>query len=147
MPYIRLNGLAKQFGLNRVVDDFSLNIPKGAFVSLLGPSGCGKTTVLRMVAGFESPNAGSIVIDEKDVTGLKPNQRNVGMVFQAYALFPNLTVAQNVAFGLKVAGRPRREIEARVQEMLDLIGLPDLGARYPARSARSSVNSELPPSS
>lgn len=131
MPYIRLNGLAKQFGPNRVVDDFSLNIPKGAFVSLLGPSGCGKTTVLRMVAGFESPNAGSIVIDEKDVTGLKPNQRNVGMVFQAYALFPNLTVAQNVAFGLKVAGRPRREIEARVQEMLDLIGLPDLGARYP----------------
>ena len=131
MSYIRLNGLAKQFGPNRVVDDFSLDIPKGAFVSLLGPSGCGKTTVLRMLAGFESPNAGSIVIDDKDVTGLKPNQRNIGMVFQAYALFPNLTVAQNVAFGLKVAGRPRREIEARVKEMLELIGLPDLGLRYP----------------
>lgn len=131
MTYIRLNGLAKQFGPNRVVDDFSLSIPKGAFVSLLGPSGCGKTTVLRMLAGFETPNSGSIVIDGKDVTSLKPNQRNVGMVFQAYALFPNLTVAQNVAFGLKVAGQPRREITTRVKEMLDLIGLPDLGARFP----------------
>ena len=131
MSYIRLNGLAKQFGPNRVVDDFSLDIAKGAFVSLLGPSGCGKTTVLRMLAGFETPNAGSIVIDGRDVTALKPNQRNIGMVFQAYALFPNLTVAQNIAFGLKVAGRPRREIEARVKEMLDLIGLPDLGGRYP----------------
>jgi len=131
MSYICLNGLAKQFGPNRVVDDFSLDIPKGAFVSLLGPSGCGKTTVLRMLAGFETPNAGSIVIDGREVTALKPNQRNIGMVFQAYALFPNMTVAQNVAFGLKVAGRPGRETEVRVREMLDLIGLPDLGGRYP----------------
>jgi putative spermidine/putrescine transport system ATP-binding protein len=84
-----------------------------------------------MVAGFETPSAGRILIDGQDVTGLRPNQRNIGMVFQAYALFPNLTVAQNVGFGLKVAGTPRAEAEARVAEMLKLIGLPDLGDRYP----------------
>ena len=80
----------------------------GEFVSFLGPSGCGKTTVLRMVAGFEEPTAGTIVIGGKDVTRLKPNQRNIGMVFQSYALFPNMTVAQNIAFGLKVAQAPPR---------------------------------------
>ena len=131
MSFIQLNRLAKQFGQTKVVNDFSLAIPKGAFVSLLGPSGCGKTTVLRMLAGLESPSAGSIIIDGKDVTGLKANQRQIGMVFQAYALFPNLTVAQNVAFGLRVAKRPRAEIDKRVAEMLELIGLADLGGRYP----------------
>lgn len=131
MSFIQLNRLAKQFGSTKVVNDFSLSIPKGAFVSLLGPSGCGKTTVLRMLAGLETPSAGSIEIDGKDVTNLKANQRQIGMVFQAYALFPNLTVAQNVAFGLRVAKTPRAEIEKRVAEMLELIGLVDLGARYP----------------
>ena len=95
-----------------VVQDFDLAVERGEFVSFLGPSGCGKTTTLRMVAGFEAPTAGTIRIDGKDVTGLQPNQRNVGMVFQSYALFPNMTVAENVAFGLKVAeaagGRDRR---------------------------------------
>src|SRR5204863_4096322 len=95
------------------------------------PSGCGKTTVLRMVAGFEEPTWGTIVVAGKDITRLKPNQRNVGMVFQAYALFPNLTVAQNVAFGLKVAGVPKAESDARVAEMLKLIKLPEFGSRYP----------------
>ncbi len=131
MSFIQLNSLAKQFGPTKVVNDFSLSIPKGAFISLLGPSGCGKTTVLRMLAGLETPSAGSVVIDGKDVTGLKANQRQIGMVFQSYALFPNLTVAQNVAFGLRVAGKPRAEIDKRVAEMLELIGLPDLGSRYP----------------
>ena len=131
MSFIQLKSLAKQFGATKVVNDFSLSIPKGAFVSLLGPSGCGKTTVLRMLAGLEAPTSGSVVIDGKDVTGLKANQRQIGMVFQAYALFPNLTVAQNVAFGLRVAGKPRAEIDKRVAEMLELIGLPDLGSRYP----------------
>jgi putative spermidine/putrescine transport system ATP-binding protein len=106
-------------------------IEKGEFVSLLGPSGCGKTTVLRMVAGFETPSTGSIRIDGRDVVDLRPNRRNIGMVFQAYALFPNLTVAQNVGFGLKVAGANRAETNARVEEMLALIGLSDLGPRYP----------------
>ena len=131
MSFIQLDRLAKQFGPTKVVNDFSLSIPQGAFVSLLGPSGCGKTTVLRMLAGLETPTAGNIIIDGKDVTSLKANQRQIGMVFQAYALFPNLTVAQNVAFGLRVANRPRAEIDKRVVEMLELIGLPDLGARYP----------------
>ncbi len=131
MAYLDLANLEKVFGTNRVVKGFDLGIDKGEFVSLLGPSGCGKTTVLRMVAGFESPTSGAIRIDGQDVTRLRPNQRNIGMVFQAYALFPNLTVAQNVGFGLRIAGVARAEAEARVAEMLALIGLPDLGGRYP----------------
>ena len=113
------------------MQDFNLDVGKGEFVSFLGPSGCGKTTVLRMVAGFEDPTAGNIVVSGKDITRLKPNQRNVGMVFQAYALFPNLTVAQNIGFGLKVAGMPKADSDKRVAEMLDLIKLPEFGDRYP----------------
>jgi putative spermidine/putrescine transport system ATP-binding protein len=131
MAFLEIEHLEKSFGPTRVVKDFNLNIDKGEFVSLLGPSGCGKTTVLRMVAGFETPTTGSIRIDGKDVVSLKPNQRNIGMMFQAYALFPNLTVAQNVAFGLKVAGVDKVETGQRVDEMLGLIGLPELGNRYP----------------
>ena len=131
MAYLDITHLEKAFGPNRVVKDFTLGIDKGEFVSLLGPSGCGKTTVLRMVAGFETPSSGTITIDGQDVTALRPNQRNIGMVFQAYALFPNLTVAQNVAFGLKVAGVSSAEQQARVTEMLSLIGLPDKGPSYP----------------
>ncbi len=131
MAFLEISHLEKSFGANRVVKDFSLDIEQGEFVSLLGPSGCGKTTVLRMVAGFETPSTGSIRIDGQDVVDLRPNQRNIGMVFQAYALFPNLTVAQNVAFGMKVKGVPRSESDARVTEMLRLIGLSDLGARFP----------------
>ena len=131
MAFLDLTNLEKTFGANRVVKDFSLGIEKGEFISLLGPSGCGKTTVLRMVAGFETPTSGAIRIDGQDVTGQRPNQRNIGMMFQAYALFPNMTVADNVAFGLKVKGVPREEREARVTEMLRLIGLPDLGSRFP----------------
>jgi putative spermidine/putrescine transport system ATP-binding protein len=131
MSFLDLSHLVKTFGANRVVKDFSLGIDQGEFVSLLGPSGCGKTTVLRMVAGFEVPTSGSIVIDGQEVTGLKANARNIGMVFQAYALFPNLTVAENVAFGLKVKGVARAERMTRVEEMLRLIGLPELGNRFP----------------
>src|SRR3569832_933212 len=108
-----------------------LRIEQGEFISLLGPSGGGKTTVLRMVAGFESPTSGRVIIDGKDVTALRPTQRNVGMVFQAYALFPNMTVADNVAFGLKVATRPDAEIKARVAEMLEMVKLPHLADRFP----------------
>jgi putative spermidine/putrescine transport system ATP-binding protein len=131
--FLSIKNVSKAFGAVTVVDDFNLDIAPGELVSFLGPSGCGKTTVLRMVAGFEEPSAGQIVIGDKDVTRLKPNQRNVGMVFQAYALFPNLTVAQNVAFGLRIAGMPRAESARRVAEMLDLIKLPvaEFGDRYP----------------
>ena len=131
MAFLELDSLEKFYGPTQVVKKFSLAVEKGEFVSFLGPSGCGKTTTLRMVAGFETPTSGSIRIDGKDVVNLRPNQRNIGMVFQSYALFPNLTVAQNVGFGMKVAGKPRAEIDARVAEMLGIIGLPDLGARYP----------------
>jgi putative spermidine/putrescine transport system ATP-binding protein len=131
MSFLQIRNLDKSFGATRVVKDFSLPVEKGEFVSLLGPSGCGKTTVLRMIAGFETPSGGAIVIGGRDVVGLRPNQRNIGMVFQSYALFPNLTVAENVAFGLKVKGLPRAERDARVAEMLRLIGLDDFGARYP----------------
>ncbi|MBT9371076.1 ABC transporter ATP-binding protein [Rhizobium sp. CSW-27] len=131
MSFLTLSHLQKSFGATKVVHDFNMAIDKGEFISFLGPSGCGKTTVLRMIAGFELPSGGSIVIDGKDQTRLKPNQRNIGMVFQAYALFPNMNVFDNVAFGLKVAGKPKNEIEARVKEMLKLIHLEHLADRYP----------------
>jgi putative spermidine/putrescine transport system ATP-binding protein len=131
MAFLDLEHLEKSFGSTRVVKDFNLGIEKGEFVSFLGPSGCGKTTVLRIVAGFEAPTAGTIRIDGKDVTGIKPAARSIGMVFQAYALFPNLTVAQNVGFGLRVKRMPKAEINARVDEMLSIIGLGEFGGRYP----------------
>ena len=129
--FLSIRSVRKSFGATTVVQDFNLDVAPGEFISFLGPSGCGKTTVLRMVAGFETPTSGAIVVAAKDVTRLRPNQRNIGMVFQAYALFPNLTVAQNVGFGLKVAGMGRADIDARVKEMLALIKLPEFGDRYP----------------
>ena len=131
MAFLEIEHLEKSFGPNKVVKNFNLKIEKGEFISLLGPSGCGKTTVLRMVAGFETPTSGNISIDGQDVTRQRTNQRAIGMMFQAYALFPNMTVADNVAFGLKVKGVPRAQREARVTEMLQLIGLPDLATRFP----------------
>jgi putative spermidine/putrescine transport system ATP-binding protein len=129
--FLAIEGVTKSFGPVKVVRGADIAIGKGEFVSFLGPSGCGKTTILRMVAGFETPTTGRIVIDGKDVTRLRPNQRQIGMVFQSYALFPNLTVAGNIGFGLRVAGRPKAEIAARVAEMLKLIGLPELADRFP----------------
>jgi putative spermidine/putrescine transport system ATP-binding protein len=131
MAFLEIEGVRKSFGQHNVVQNVDLAIQRGEFVSFLGPSGCGKTTTLRMVAGFEQPTVGTIRIAEKDVTQLRPNQRNVGMVFQSYALFPNMTVAENVGFGLKVANRPSAEITGRVEEMLKLIKLPQLAGRYP----------------
>jgi putative spermidine/putrescine transport system ATP-binding protein len=131
MAYLALRNLEKSFGATRVVERFDLGVEKGEFVSLLGPSGCGKTTVLRMIAGFETPSAGAIEIEGKNVVATPTRARNVGMVFQAYALFPNLTVAQNVGFGLKIAGAPKDEVATRVAEMLTMIGLADLSARWP----------------
>ncbi len=131
MAFLDIHRLQKSFGAHHVVKDFTLGIEKGEFVSFLGPSGCGKTTVLRMVAGFETPTSGAIRIGGCDVTGLPANRRKIGMVFQAYALFPNLTVAENIGFGLKVAGEGKAAIAGRVGEMLELIGLTQLGSRYP----------------
>ena len=131
MTFLQLAGVQKFYGANAVVKGFDLDVTRGEFVTFLGPSGCGKTTTLRMVAGFETPSAGEIRIDGRDITGLRPSKRNIGMVFQAYALFPNMSVADNVGFGLKVAGRAAPEIKSRVDEMLEMIKLPHLRERYP----------------
>ena len=131
MAFLNLKNIYKIFGGTTAVDNFNLEISKGEFVSFLGPSGCGKTTTLRMVAGFETPSSGEIDINGQSITNIPPNRRNIGMVFQSYALFPNLTVADNIGFGLKVAHRPQDEIKQRVTEMLSLIHLQEFGGRYP----------------
>ena len=132
MAYLEINNVNKSFSKDTVaVQDFNLQVEAGELVSFLGPSGCGKTTTLRMVAGFETPTTGRIVINGKEVTDVPPNLRNVGMVFQAYALFPNMTVAGNIGFGMKIAKKPQEQIKKRVEEMLKLIHMEAFGDRYP----------------
>ena len=132
MAFLELDGVRKMFGDTIAVEGFDLAAERGEFVSFLGPSGCGKTTTLRMIAGFELPTSGSITIDGTDVTDRPPNRRNVGMVFQSYALFPNMTVADNIGFGMKVrGGRSKDQIRSRVDELLELIHLPGRGDRFP----------------
>ena len=131
MAFLEISHLQKQFDNHQAVKDFSISAEQGEFITFLGPSGCGKTTILRMLAGFETPTQGRIVFDGKDVTQLRTNQRNVGMVFQSYALFPNMTVAENIGFGLKVAKVPQAQMDARVKEMLAMIKLDTLAQRYP----------------
>ena len=131
MSFLELTGVQKMFGEVAAVLDFNLAAEKGEFVSFLGPSGCGKTTTLRMIAGFEKPTAGEITVDGKDITYKSPNQRNVGMVFQSYALFPNMTVASNIGFGLKVRKRKKADIDRRVAELIDLMHLQGRADRYP----------------
>lgn len=131
MSFLTLTHIKKSYGTVQVVHDFNMSINKGEFISFLGPSGCGKTTILRMIAGFETITDGTITIAGKNQNDLKPNQRNIGMVFQAYALFPNMTVFDNVAFGLKIAKVPKADIETSVMDMLKLIHLEHLKDRYP----------------
>ncbi|HVO71022.1 MAG TPA: ABC transporter ATP-binding protein, partial [Aggregatilineaceae bacterium] len=133
MALLELSHVNKSFASTAVVHDFNLSVDPGEFVSFLGPSGCGKTTTLRMIAGFELPTTGQVLIEGKDITTLPPNRRKVGMVFQAYALFPNMSVADNIGYGLRIAGKPRAEINKRVAEMLALIHLESFGKRYPAQ--------------
>src|SRR5512136_2216071 len=121
MAFLEINNVTKSFSAGTAaVKDFDLRVQKGELVSFLGPSGCGKTTTLRMVAGFEAPTTGTILMSGADITSQPPNKRNVGMVFQAYALFPNMTVSGNIGFGLKLAKKPSEEIKQRVDEMLKL---------------------------
>src|SRR5512135_2682185 len=131
MTHLALTDISKQYAGTAVVQDFNLDVKKGEFVSFLGPSGCGKTTTLRMVAGFEKPTTGKVTLDDADITNKAPNQRNVGMVFQAYALFPNMTVAQNIGFGMQIHKEPASAIKQRVEEMLALIHLEAKGNSYP----------------
>ena len=131
MTFLELIKVRKEFGPSLAVEDFDLQVERGEFVSFLGPSGCGKTTTLRMIAGFELPTSGAIRLNGADITNKPPNQRNVGMVFQAYALFPNMTVAENIGFGMKIKKQPADKIRQRVGELLDLIHMPDKGPNYP----------------
>src|SRR5690349_6281262 len=131
MAYLTLSNVSKQFGEAYAVQDFNLDVERGEFVSFLGPSGCGKTTTLRMIAGFDTPTNGKITLRNIDITNKAPNQRNVGMVFQSYALFPNLTVAQNIGFGLRVRKESEAAIKKRVSEMLGIIDLQNRGDSYP----------------
>jgi len=131
MAYLELNGLHRYFGTNKALDGVDVHLNQGEFLSLLGPSGCGKTTALRLVAGFDRPNAGTIVVDGKDITHMTPSKRDMGMVFQAYSLFPNMTARQNVEFGLKIRGQDRTHRRDRVGELLELVGLGHAGDRYP----------------
>lgn len=130
-PVISIRNISKHFGNVKAVDETSFDIEANQFFALLGPSGCGKTTLLRMIAGFETPTSGQILIDGVDISGVPPNRRPVNMVFQSYAVFPHMTVAQNVGYGLKVTGTPKSEITTRVGEALEMVKLGEYGQRKP----------------
>jgi putative spermidine/putrescine transport system ATP-binding protein len=130
---LSLAGIHKAYGATTAVSDLHLEAKAGDLVALLGPSGCGKTTTLRIVAGFEQPDAGSVHIGKSEVSHLPPHRRNLGMVFQNYSLFPHRTVAENIGFGLRMAGTARAERDLRVTDMLDLIRLPGRGDMYPSQ--------------
>jgi putative spermidine/putrescine transport system ATP-binding protein len=131
MAYLELRELRRSFGPVQALQGIQIELGEGEFLSLLGPSGCGKTTALRLVAGFDRPDGGAILVDGKDITHVAPNKRDMGMVFQAYSLFPNMTAAQNVEFGLKIRGRKRGDRRGRVDGLLELVGLGHAGNRYP----------------
>ncbi|SDV48036.1 ABC transporter ATP-binding protein [Chitinasiproducens palmae] len=131
MSYLELNGLIKRYDDFVAVKDCTLSIGRGEFVCLLGPSGCGKTTTLQMLAGLVTPTAGSIVLDGDDITRVKPSARGLGIVFQSYALFPHMTVRQNVSFGLEMKRVPSAERKRRVDQTLELVHLGGFGDRYP----------------
>jgi iron(III) transport system ATP-binding protein len=129
--YLHVWAISKQYGAYTALNEITFEVARGEMVCLLGPSGCGKTTALRIVAGLEAHDSGRVYIGGREVSSLPVSKRNVGIVFQSYALFPNLTVTQNVAYGLTSKGLPKAQVSARVEELLHLVGLPGLGAKYP----------------
>src|SRR4051812_4870817 len=131
MSYLQLQNLHRAFGTVKALKGINISLGEGEFLSMLGPSGCGKTTALRLVAGFDRPDQGAIVVADKDVTGVAPNKRDMGMVFQAYSLFPNMTARQNVEFGLRIRGRDKSDRSKRVDDLLELVGLGNAGDRTP----------------
>jgi sulfate transport system ATP-binding protein len=130
---ITATGVTKRFGTYTALDDVTLDIPGGSLTALLGPSGSGKSTLLRVIAGLETPDEGTVAIDGREVTGVRPQRRGVGFVFQHYAAFKHMTVRDNIAFGLSVRRRPKAEIRERVDELLRLVQLEGLGGRYPSQ--------------
>ncbi len=131
--YLKVTGVTKTFGEFTALQEVSFSAERGEFLCVLGPSGCGKTTVLRILAGLEVQTGGSVHIESREVSGLPVSKRNVGIVFQSYALFPNLTAAQNVAYGLKSRRSQKERIAQRVAELLELVGLTGMGGKYPAQ--------------
>src|SRR4051812_26363928 len=131
MAFLELERLTKTFGTHNAVDGLSLSVDKGEFVSLLGPSGCGKTTTLQMIAGFVEPTGGAIRLEDRDLLAVKPAKRGLGIVFQSYALFPHMTVTENVSFGLEMQGVSAPERIKRVGETLELVGLGQFAGRFP----------------
>ncbi|GLU26108.1 MULTISPECIES: ABC transporter ATP-binding protein [Brucella/Ochrobactrum group] len=131
MSFLTLSNISRYYGKFAAVNDFNLEIDKGEFISLLGPSGCGKTTTLQMIAGLVPPSSGAITLDGREITRLAPAKRELGVVFQSYALFPHMTVAQNVSFGLEMRKVPKAEREKRVRDVLELVRLSALAERYP----------------
>jgi iron(III) transport system ATP-binding protein len=132
-PYVVVTNVTKRFGDFVALQSVSLHVGEGEFVCFLGPSGCGKTTLLRAIAGLDIQSSGSIEQAGRDISALPPEERDFGIVFQSYALFPNLTVRQNIAYGLENRGMKRADIDTRVSELLELVGLPDQGRKYPAQ--------------
>ena len=132
MAYISFQNVVKRFGDNVVLDHIQLDIEKGNLVTLLGPSGCGKSTLLRCLAGLEQVTEGTIILDGQDVTHVPASQRNIGMVFQQYSLFPNMTVEQNIGFGLKMQKMPKDEIADHVRRAVELVELKGKENQYPA---------------
>jgi spermidine/putrescine transport system ATP-binding protein len=130
-PLLEIRNVTRRFGALKAVDDVSLTVAAGEFFTLLGPSGCGKTTLLRMIAGFDLPDAGAILLDGRDMADTPPERRPIHTVFQSYALFPHMTVAQNVAFPLKMAGKSPEELGAKIKEALEQVHLEEKGAQYP----------------
>lgn len=131
--YLSIQGVSKRFGLFAALEHVSIEIDKNEFVCLLGPSGCGKTTLLRMLAGLEQPTTGRMIVNGREITSLPPAKRNIAMMFQSYALFPNLTAAENIAFGLHEKKLSKKEIAAKVEEALDMVDLSHAAAKYPAQ--------------
>src|SRR5688572_18518523 len=133
MPGLTINDITKHFGNFTAVESLSLSVPHGTFVCLLGPSGCGKTTLLRMIAGLEEPSSGTIALDGEDITGVPTHKRNFGMVFQSLALFPHLSVGENISYSLRIRGAPKEEQRQRADDLLKLVHLPGFADRPVAR--------------
>ena len=136
--FLVFDGISKSFGNHRVLDNVSLSVSRGEIFSFLGPSGCGKTTLLRICAGFEVPDSGRVILNGTDITALRPNRRQVNTVFQNYALFPNLTVYENIAFGLRVAGVKDPDLRKKVEVYLELIQLSDHASKKPDKLRRGT---------
>ncbi|RQG99941.1 ABC transporter ATP-binding protein [Natrarchaeobius oligotrophus] len=132
MTEVTLDGITKRFGTETAIEDISLTVREGEVLSIVGPSGCGKSTTLRTIAGFEEPTEGRIHFDDRDVTDVRAEERNVGLVFQNYALFKNMTVLENVTFGPRMQGVPKEERRAKAMELLELVGIDDLADRDPS---------------